>query len=107
MLLRAIGPCASEPTFQHAQLADLIDVELLPSVRRTALALTADLKPEETLDATSDPVVVRLNDSGSSAFIDELDETLINDRAHEIVIHGSRVFSRKVVRHFSLDMTVH
>jgi hypothetical protein len=87
MVLRAIGPCANEPTFQHAQLADLIDVELLPAMRRTAVTLAADLKTEQALEATSDPVVVRLDDSGASGFVDELDETLVTDRAHEIVIH--------------------
>jgi hypothetical protein len=82
MVLRAIGPCASELTFQHAQVADLIDVELLPSVRFTALTLASDLKPKQTLDAMSDAVVVRLDDSGASALVHELDETLVNDRAH-------------------------
>ena len=87
MLLRAIGPCASELTFQHAQLADLIDVELLPSVRFTALTLAANLKTKQTLDATSDAVVVRLDDPGASASVHELDETLVNDRTHQIAIH--------------------
>jgi hypothetical protein len=87
MMLCAIGPCASEPTFKHAQLADSIDVELLPSVRRSALTLTADLKREQVFDATLDAVVVRLDDSGASGFVDELHEMLAADRAHELVIH--------------------
>jgi len=82
MVLRAIGTRASEPTFQHAQLADLSEVELPPSMRRTALTLAADLKTEQTLDATSDPVVVGLDDSGASGFVDELDDILGSDRAH-------------------------
>ena len=70
-------------------MADLIDVELFPSMRCAALTLTADLKTEQALDVTSNPVVVRLDDSGASGLIDELDETLINDRTHEIVVHWS------------------
>jgi hypothetical protein len=87
MMLGAIHPCAGEPTFQHAQLVDLSDIKLLPSVGRTALALAADLKTEQGLDAMPDSVVVRLHDSGPSSLVDKLDETLVNDRAHEIVIH--------------------
>lgn len=56
-------------------------------MRRTAVTLAADLKTEQALEATSDPVVVRLDDSGASGFVDELDETLVTDRAYEIVIH--------------------
>lgn len=37
---------------------------------------------------TSTPVVVRLDDSGASGFIDELDEMLAADCVHELVIHG-------------------
>ncbi len=88
MLLRTIGPSTSEPTGQHAQMADVIDVELLPPVRGTALTLAADLKSEQTLDATSDTVIVRLDNSCSSGFIDELNEIPVHDRADEIVIHG-------------------
>ncbi len=79
MVLRPIGSCASEPAFQHAQLVDPIDIELLPSMRRTALTPAADLKTEQALDATSHPVVVRLDGSGASGFVDELDETLVGD----------------------------
>jgi hypothetical protein len=68
-------------------VADLIDVELFPSMRCPALTLTANLKTEQALDVTSNPVVVRLDDSGASGFIDELDEVLAADCAHEIVIH--------------------
>ena len=70
-------------------MADLIDVELFPSMRCPALTLTANLKTEQALDVTSNPVVVRLDDSIASGFIDELDETLVNDRTHEIVVHRS------------------
>jgi hypothetical protein len=68
-------------------MADLIDVELFPSMRCAAPTLTADLKTEQALDVTSNPVVVRFDDSGASGFVDELDETLITDRTHEIVVH--------------------
>jgi hypothetical protein len=88
MLLGASDPRASEPTLQHPQLMHLLDLELLPSVRRAALTVAADLKAEQGLYATSDPIVVRLDDSGASGFVDEFDETLVNDRAHEILIHG-------------------
>lgn len=90
MVLRSIGPRASEPTFQHAQLTDLVEVELLPSVRCTALTLSADLIAKQALDAASDAVVVGLDDSRSSDFVDKLDEALVNNRAHEIVIHWRR-----------------
>jgi hypothetical protein len=69
-------------------VADLIDVELFPSMRCPALTLTANLKTEQALDVTSNPVVVRLDDSGASGFIDELDEMLAADCVHEFVIHG-------------------
>ena len=69
-------------------MADLIDVELFPSMRCPALTLTANLKTEQALDVTSNPVVVRLDDSGASAFVDELDEILAADCVHELVIHG-------------------
>ena len=32
---------------------------------------------------------MRLDDSGASGLIDELDKTLINDRTYEIVVHWS------------------
>ena len=69
-------------------MADLIDVEIFPSMRFPALTLTANLKTEQALDVTSNPVVVRLDDSGASGFIDELDEMPVADCAHEFVIHG-------------------
>lgn len=69
-------------------MADLIDVELFPSMRCAALTLTASLKTEHALDATSNPVVVRLDDSGASGFVDELDQMLAADCAHELVIHS-------------------
>lgn len=68
-------------------MADLIDVELSPSMRCAALTLTASLKTEQALDATSNPIVVRLDDSGASGLVDELDEMLAADCVHEIVIH--------------------
>ena len=58
-------------------------------MRCPALTLAANLKPEQALDVTSNPVVVRLDDSGASGLLDELDETLINNRMHEIVVHRS------------------
>ena len=67
---------------------DLIDIELFPSMRCPALTLSANLKTEQALDVTSNPVVVRLDDSGASGFIDELDEMLAADCVHEFVIHG-------------------
>ena len=69
-------------------MVDLIDVELFPSMRCPALTLTTNLKPEQALDVTSNPVVVRLDESGTSGFIDELDEMLAADCVHEFVIHG-------------------
>ena len=68
-------------------MADLIDVELSPAMGCAALTLAANLKTEQALDVTSNPVVVRLDDSSASGFIDELDEMLAADCAHEFVIH--------------------
>jgi hypothetical protein len=82
MVLRDIGPSTSEPTLENAEMADLIDVELLPSVPRTALTFAANLKPEQGFDAISDPVVMRLNKSRASGFVHEFDETLVDNRAH-------------------------
>ena len=68
-------------------MADLVDVEVPPTMRRAALTLAADLETEQRLGATADSIVVRLDDSRASGLIDELDETLIIDRTHEIVVH--------------------
>jgi hypothetical protein len=68
-------------------VADLIDVELVPSMRCATLTVTAKLKTEQALNITSSPVVVRLDDSGASGVGDELDEILVADSVHEIVIH--------------------
>jgi hypothetical protein len=48
----------------------------------------ANLKTEQALDVTSNPVVVRLDDSDASGFLDELDEMLAADCVDEFVIHG-------------------
>jgi hypothetical protein len=80
MLLRAIGPSTSEPTLEDAEMAHLIDVELLPSVPRTALTLAANLKPEQGFDAMSDPVVMGLNNSRASGLVHELDKPLVDNR---------------------------
>jgi hypothetical protein len=85
MVLRAVGPCARETTFQDAQVMHSVDVELLPSMRRAALALAADLKRRQALDA--DAVVVRLCDARSPGPVEELDVALLEDCAHEILIH--------------------
>ena len=68
-------------------MADLVDVEVPPTMRRAALPLAADLETEQRLGATADSIVVRLDDSRASGLIDQLDETLIIDRTHEIVVH--------------------
>ena len=96
MVLRALGSCASKLTLQHAQLPDLSNVELFPAMRCTALTLTADLKTEQTLDATTDAVVVRFDDSNCSDLVDELDEILADDRSHEFVIHDFRTNSLSI-----------
>ena len=96
MVLRAVGSCAGELTLQHAQLPDLGNVELLPAMGCTALTLTADLKTEQTLDATPDAVVVRFDDSNCSDVVDELDETLADDRSYEFVIHYFRTRSLSI-----------
>src|SRR5439155_19822741 len=96
MMLHAVGSRAGELTLQHAQLPDLSNVELLPAMRCTALALTADLKTEQTLDATPDAVVVRFDDSNCSELVDELDEILADDRSHEFVVHYFRTKSLSI-----------
>ena len=47
------------------------------------------LSTPETLDAALDAVVVRLDDSELLDSVDELDETLVGNRPHEILIHRS------------------
>src|SRR2546428_2934492 len=71
VVLRIVGPRASEPAFQHVQLTHLVDLELLPSMRGTALTLAADLKTEHALDAMPDAVVMTFDDSGSSDLVDK------------------------------------
>jgi hypothetical protein len=87
MVLSAIGTSAGEPTVQNAQMTHSVDVELLPSMRRTTFTVTADLKAEQRVDAVSNTVVVRLDYPGSADFVNELDETLAVNRADELVIH--------------------
>jgi hypothetical protein len=94
MVLRGIGPSTSERTLENAEMVNLVDVELFPSVPRTALTLAANLKPEQGFDAMSDPVVMRLNNSRASGFVGELDETLVDNRAHQFVIHDFTSSSR-------------
>src|SRR5262249_62033981 len=89
MLLGAVGACAGESSLEQAHVGHLIDVELLPAVRRPAPACAAQLIPEHRFDATTDAVVVGFDDAGPSGFVDERDETLLDDRAHELGIHGS------------------
>ena len=100
MVLLAIRSGAGETTFQYLQLADLIDVELLPAVRWAARALATYLEAEQPLDAAPDPVVVGLDDSGSPALVSKLDSALLADRADKLVVHyfTSRVRSRIQVR---------
>ena len=87
MALRRISPCPGKPTLQHAQLTDPVDVELFPPMRRPAATLATDLEAEQTLDATMDAVVMGLDDPDSSDSINEFDQVLVSNRAHEIVIH--------------------
>jgi len=86
MMRRAIGRRTSEPTVQDAKVADLIDVELFPSIRSATLTV-AKLKTEQALNITSSSGVVPLDDSGASGFVDDLDEIFVADGVHEIVIH--------------------
>jgi hypothetical protein len=95
MVLRTVGPRAGKSTFQHTQLTDLLQVELLPSMRRAAVTVAADLKAEQILSSTSHAVVVRLDDAGPPDFVDEFEESLVLDRADEIVIHWVTVSTRQ------------
>jgi hypothetical protein len=56
-------------------VSDLIDIEVPPVMRRATLTLAVDLEAEQRLGATENSIVVRLDDSGASGLIDELDET--------------------------------
>src|SRR6266850_3460206 len=47
-------------------------------------------------DAMPDAVVMRLDDSSASCLVRELDESLIGDRAHEILFHCSSGRHRRV-----------
>jgi hypothetical protein len=68
-------------------MADLVDIELFPPMRRTAATLATDLKAEQTLDATANAVVMRFNDSDFPDSVHEFDQTLVGNRTHEILIH--------------------
>ena len=57
-------------------------------MRCAAVTLATGLETEQALDATSNAVVLRLDDSGPSGLIDELDEMLAVNCAHELVIHA-------------------
>jgi len=72
------------------------------------LTLAANLKPEQALDAMPDAVVMRLDDSGASCLVGELDESLIGDRAHEILFHCSSGRHRRVAsaRAFPVGITL-
>ena len=96
MLLRAVGPCSGEPTFQHAQMADLVDIELFPPMRRSAATFATDLEAEQTLDATSKAVVVRFDKSDLSDSVDEFDHTLVDNRPNEIVIHCLTILRQRL-----------
>jgi hypothetical protein len=87
MVLHAISSCAGESPFQEAQLTDVPELELLPPARRTASTVAADLKSEQALDAVPDPIVMRLDDSTTTGLVHELDETSVNNRAHELGVH--------------------
>jgi hypothetical protein len=76
MLLRTVGTCAGESPLEHAQVGHVMELEFFPAVRRPAVARAADLITEQRFEAAANPVVVRLDDAGSSGFIDELDQTL-------------------------------
>ncbi len=88
MALHAVCARAREPTLEHGQTANPIDVKLLPATRRSASTLAADLKAEQALNPVPDPVVVRLDDSRMSRGVHELDETLVSNRACEFVVQG-------------------
>jgi hypothetical protein len=55
MVLRTVGTGSGEATFKHAQLLDLLDVEVLPFMRRTTATRTTDLKAEQTFDTWRTP----------------------------------------------------
>ena len=60
MVLLALGSRAREHVFRHSQLANLRDFEFLPALGCAALTIAAELKHEQSLDAMSDSIVVRL-----------------------------------------------
>ena len=93
MVLSLVGPCFGEPTFQYVQRPDRVDVELFPSMRRTTATLATDLKAEQKLHATANAVVMRFDDSDLSDSAHELDQTLVGNRTHELVIRRSKEIS--------------
>jgi hypothetical protein len=94
MVLDTVGASTRESPLEHAQASDVIDVEPLPSVRRTAATLAADLKSQQTLHAAPEAVVMGFDNADTSTFVDELDDTLVTDRTHELRIHRSRPNAR-------------
>jgi hypothetical protein len=87
MVLRRISSRATKCPIKHSQLIDVRDHELLPAVRRAAVARSADLIHEQALDASADAIVVRLGDPGSARLVDEFDQMLPAHRLHKILIH--------------------
>jgi len=78
---------AREVPLERCQLAHSVDVVPLPTVRSAASACTAYLIREELCDSAADAVVVWLDDSRPSVFVEELDETLFLYRRHKLRIH--------------------
>ena len=88
MLLLAIGTRARKSMLKDAQLMHLRDREPFPTPGRSTSASAAELVAEKAYDATSDAVVVWLHDSLLSKSVDELDETLLSNRPHQLRIHS-------------------
>jgi len=87
VILVAISARTGEVLIEHSQLPHARDLEPLPTVRRTATAVAADLIREDLFDAAADAVIVRLNDARMTAFVDELDEALFTYRGEKLQIH--------------------
>jgi len=67
----------------------MLQIQQGTSLERGALPAVLDATAGRWFRFCGD--TVRLNDSGASGFIDELDEMLAADCVHEFVIHGSSI----------------
>jgi hypothetical protein len=97
VMLIAIDTRTREVSLEGGWRPYVIDVVPLPAARSAASAGAAYLIREDLCDATAYAVIMRLDDSPLSVFVDELDETLVIDCRHELRIHHVHIWAALTV----------